>query len=228
MLYLCLIDLNPHSKELMAKSFDPHNAHPSAQALKRSDLFTTLTFFLAILGSYVLDRLSNQLIDRMNVEEKMSIAKTKETRLLAMAVFNAAALAVHNFPEGIANYYSNLREDNVGISLAVAIAIHNIPEGIAVALPLLKSTGSRWWAFAMATLSGLAQPVAALLAVWTLGSEVADFTQAIIFSIVSGIMVYIASVKLYPAALEYHSETSGMWLVAGMAIMAVSLYLLAD
>ena len=60
--------------------------------------------------------------------------------LMRMGVFTALAIAIHNFPEGLATFVSALQEPGVAIPIVVAIAIHNIPEGIAVALPIYVST----------------------------------------------------------------------------------------
>jgi len=237
MVYLCFIGMQQEAAESMAEFIVKDLPVPSVEELtaaKRSaSLWTTSAFFISITGSFLLDTLSNKFIERLNRKSRpeVYIAQTKvgdrDLRLLSMAIFNAVALAVHNFPEGVINFYSNLQENNKnGLAFAVAIAIHNIPEGIAVALPILKSSGSRWWAFALATLSGLVQPAAALMMYCVFEDEMDKLYSSIIFSSVSGIMVYIALIKLYPVALEYRADTAGLWLIVGMGIMALSLYLL--
>ena len=62
-------------------------------------------------------------------------------------LMTAAALAIHNFPEGFATFLSGLQDPSLAIPVAVAIAIHNIPEGIAVSVPVYYATGSRKKAF---------------------------------------------------------------------------------
>lgn len=226
MIYLCFIEMQPKAAAKMGGE--------TQDEMDQGELLSGLVFFGSMLASYIADRLSQKFLERLNRKTELEnvVARTKvvdkDIRLLSMAVFNAVALAVHNFPEGIANFYANQKDEKFGVSIAVAIAIHNIPEGIAVALPILKSTGSRWWAFALATLSGLAQPAAALIVGVALGTRINEFIEGLIFAIVAGIMIYIATVKLYPVSLEYSAETSGLWLIVGMAIMAVSLYLLED
>ncbi len=64
-----------------------------------------------------------------------------------MGIVTALAIAVHNFPEGIATFISALDSAKVGIAVAAAVAVHNIPEGIAVSVPIYFSTGSRKKAF---------------------------------------------------------------------------------
>ncbi len=78
-------------------------------------------------------------------------------------IFTAIAIAIHNFPEGFATFISSLNDLTLGIPIAIAIAIHNIPEGIAVSLPIYQATKNRKKAFYYATLSGLAEPLGAII-----------------------------------------------------------------
>ena len=80
-----------------------------------------------------------------------------------MGLFSALAIGIHNFPEGLATFMGALTDPTLGISIAVAIAIHNIPEGIAVSVPIYYATGSRKKAFWFSFLSGLAEPLGALI-----------------------------------------------------------------
>ena len=92
-----------------------------------------------------------------------------DAHLMRMGMLSAAAIALHNFPEGIATFVAALDNPRVGASIAAAVAIHNIPEGIAVAVPVFYATGSRARAFAWSFLSGLSEPLGALVAWWLLG-----------------------------------------------------------
>jgi zinc transporter, ZIP family len=136
------------------------------------------------------------------------------------------AIAVHNFPEGIATFIAALKDPHLGIAITIAIAIHNIPEGIAVSVPIYCATGSRRKAFFYSMLSGLAEPIGALLAYLFLMPILSDQLFGCMFAMVAGIMVFISLDELLPTAREYgepHLATYG--LVAGMAVMAVSLLL---
>ena len=74
----------------------------------------------------------------------------------------AFTMTLHNMPEGLAVAFSAYT--GLGWVMAVAIAMHNIPEGIIVAAPIYAATGSRLQALGIATLSGLSEPLGALLA----------------------------------------------------------------
>jgi ZIP family zinc transporter len=141
-------------------------------------------------------------------------------------LFTALALAIHNFPEGMATFISALQDLSVAIPVVVAIAIHNIPEGIAVAVPIYYATGDRKKAFLYSFLSGLAEVVGAAAGFLVLMPILNDMVFGVIYAVVAGIMVFISFDELLPAAREYGEHHLSVYgLVAGMAVMAVSLLL---
>ncbi len=150
----------------------------------------------------------------------------KNKSLMRMGVFTALAIAIHNFPEGLATFVSALQDPSIAIPIVVAIAIHNIPEGIAVSVPIYQATRSRKKAFLYSFLSGLAEPVGALLGWLLLMPVMNDMVFGIIFAGVAGIMVFISVDELLPAAREYGEHHLSIYgLIGGMMVMAVSLLL---
>jgi zinc transporter, ZIP family len=148
--------------------------------------------------------------------------------LMRMGVFSALAIGIHNFPEGLATFVAALKDPKIGLSIAIAIAIHNIPEGIAVSVPIYHATGSRRKAFALSFLSGLAEPIGALVGYFLLFRYFDDTVFGILFGIVAGIMVFISLDELLPTAEKYGEHHLAMYgVVSGMMVMAVSLLLLA-
>ena len=142
-------------------------------------------------------------------------------------MFSALAIAIHNFPEGLATFASALSDPALGLSITIAIALHNIPEGISVAVPLYYATGSRKKAFFYSFLSGLSEPLGALIGYFILRSFFNDLVFGILFGAVAGIMVYISIDELLPTSREYgqnHQEIYGF--IAGMFVMALSLLFL--
>ena len=147
-------------------------------------------------------------------------------KLMRMGVLTALAIAVHNFPEGLATFVSALQAPNVAIPIVAAIAIHNIPEGIAVSVPIYQATGSRRKAFCYSFLSGLAEPLGALVGYLLLLPLMSDAVFGVLFAAVAGIMVFISFDELLPAAREYGEHHLSIYgLISGMAVMAVSLLL---
>lgn len=153
--------------------------------------------------------------------------------LLRTGLFASLAVAIHNFPEGLATFLAALQDPPLGAAIAVAVALHNIPEGIAIAVPIYYATGSRRKAFLYSFLSGLAEPVGAGIAF--LGLRVAFggganlFPPAVmgaLFAGVAGIMVYVSLDELLPASRAYgRGHESILGILAGMGVMAVTLLL---
>lgn len=147
-------------------------------------------------------------------------------KLKRMGVMTALAIAIHNFPEGLATFTAALTDPGLGIAIGVAIAIHNIPEGMAVSVPLYYATGRRGLAFRYSFLSGLSEPVGAAVGWLVLMPFFTPVIFGVLFAAVAGIMVFISLDQLLPAAEEYGEHHHSIFgVITGMAVMAVSLLL---
>lgn len=198
---------------------------------------TVAAFFGGMLFIGIIDRLvpseenpheihKIEEIDSLEDKMEQETPEQKDKKLLRMGVFTALAIGIHNFPEGLATFTAALTDPNLGFAIAVAIAIHNIPEGIAVAVPIYYATESRGKAFTLSFLSGLAEPVGALIGYLLLMPILTPTVFGIIFASVAGIMVFISLDELLPTAQEYGEHHLSMYgLVLGMAVMALSLLL---
>lgn len=157
-----------------------------------------------------------------------------QRKLMRMGLFTALAIGIHNFPEGLATFLAALQDPSLGLAIAVAIALHNIPEGISVSVPIFYATGDRKKAFFYSLLSGLAEPVGAVIGylaiLFFMGSAnggIPPQVMGVLFSGVAGIMVYISLDELLPASRAYgKGHDSILGLVAGMLVMALSLLLM--
>lgn len=151
----------------------------------------------------------------------------KSKKLYKMGVFTALAIAIHNFPEGIATFASAIKDVRLGIPIAIAIAIHNIPEGIAVSVPVYYATGNRKKAFFLSFLSGVAEPVGALIAYLFFMNAFDGVMMGVTFAAIAGIMVFVSLDELLPTAREYGEHHLSIYgLIAGMIIISISLVLL--
>ncbi len=184
-------------------------------------------FFLGIVLIALIDRLVPDVENPHEARRVEDMEKQpRDRKLMRMGMFTALAIAIHNFPEGLATFASALADPGLGISIAVAIAIHNIPEGIAVAVPVYQATGSRKQAFWLSFLSGLSEPIGAAIGYGLLRLYFTPTVFGVLFGAVGGIMVFISLDELLPTAREYGEGHKAIYgLVAGMAVMAVSLLL---
>jgi len=147
-------------------------------------------------------------------------------KLMRMGMLTALAIGIHNFPEGLATFTAAVKDPSLGIAITVAIAIHNIPEGIAVSIPVYYATGSKKKAFKLSFLSGISEPIGAIIGYLVLLRFFNDVVFGVLFASVAGIMVFISLDELLPTAREYgEAHLSIYGLIAGMMVMAVSLLL---
>lgn len=161
--------------------------------------------------------------DINNIESRSMCDNSK---LIRLGLFTALAIAIHNFPEGLATITSAINNPSLGVAIAFAIAIHNIPEGIAVSIPIYFATGDKKKAFKLSFLSGLSEPVGALVGYLFLLRYNNDIILGVLLAAVAGIMIYISLDELLPTAREYgEAHLSIYGLIAGMLVMAVSLLL---
>jgi len=216
MLYLSFMEMLPKAREELIHCFGE----------KAGTLSLILAFFGGIGLTALIDLLVPGTSNPHEVQGIEDMQKPEKQSLHRVGILVALSLAIHNFPEGIAAFTSALHDLSIAIPITIAIAIHNIPEGIAVSVPIYHATGSRRKAFWISFLSGLTEPLGALIAYLFLMPFWSPFVNGIVLAAVSGIMVYISLDELLPTAEKYgehHITISG--LIVGMIVMALSLYL---
>lgn len=190
---------------------------------------TVIAFFSGIALIGLIDKIvpsyeNPHEVKKIKDMEELQKQSIEDNNLMRMGLFSALAIAIHNFPEGLATFTAAINEPSMGIAIAVAIAIHNIPEGIAVSVPIYFATGDRKKAFIYSFLSGVSEPLGALIGYLILRPFMGPMVFGYVFASVAGIMVYISLDELLPTAREYgEHHLSIIGLIAGMAVMAVSL-----
>lgn len=192
---------------------------------KIGGVYAILAFFGGIIISLVIDRLIPEYENPHEVRkvEEMD-TPVNNKKLLRSGFFFAFAMALHNFPEGMATFVASLDNPATGISIAIAIAIHNIPEGITVSVPIYHATKSKKQAFLISALSGLAEPFGALIAFLFLLPFLSLTLLSLLFACVAGVMVFISFDELLPLAEaygEHHKTIYGF--ILGMLVMALTL-----
>ncbi len=220
MIYVSFIEIFPKSLVSLSEVYPDSNAY----------ILTTIAFFsgmllIGLIDYAIPDMMNPHTLPDVNGDVDNEVLMER-SRLLRTGLFTALAIAIHNFPEGLATFIAATESTALGISVGVAIAIHNIPEGIAVAMPIYHATGNKAKALWYALGSGLAEPLGAIVGIFLLQAFSGELFFGFLFSAVGGIMVYISLDELLPSAEKYgkhHVSIIGMMI--GMAIMALSLIL---
>ena len=218
MIYVSMVEILAEAQEILSAQL----------GIRRGSWLAIIAFFGGMLITAVIDKLipSEENPHEVRSVEDADENNPKSGKLMRLGLFTALAIAVHNFPEGLATFVSALQEPSVAIPIVAAIAIHNIPEGIAVSVPIYQATGSRKKAFLYSFLSGLAEPLGALIGWLVLLPIMSETVYGVLFASVAGIMVFISFDELLPAAQEYGEHHLSLYgLISGMGVMAISLLL---
>lgn len=223
MIYVSMIEMFPEARASLEGLYGPSKGYA----------YTTIAFFLGIAIIAIIDKLipeednphEMRSVNELTEYDEDEIEKSrKNSQLYRTGVFSAFAIAIHNFPEGLATFIAALDDPTLGVSIGIAIAIHNIPEGISVSVPIYHATGDKKKAFMYSFLSGLAEPVGGIVGFFLLRTFLTEATFGIVFALVAGIMVYISLDELLPTAEKYGEHHIAIYgLIAGMAVMAISL-----
>ena len=180
MIGISITDLIPESTYILLSSY----------GIGKGILASLLAFIIGI----ILVKYLHKLMD-----------KTEATNdLYKLGILNMLALILHNFPEGIATFMSSYKDIELGLKLALAIAFHNIPEGISIAVPIYYATKSKKNAIFKTFLSGIAEPIGAILAFIFLSKYITDELISIILLLVGGIMITLAIEVILPKAKKYN------------------------
>ena len=231
MIFISLAELLPEAQAMIAGT-----------GMQHGEAFVLIAFFVGMgiitLIDFVIPEYENPheasglSLDARTAAVGVLEQTGNEKALHRLGLMSALAIAIHNFPEGIATFIGALNDPEMGAGISFAIAIHNIPEGIAVAIPIYYATKSKGKALLYATLSGLSEPIGALLC-WGIaavfGVELTGGGPAfpLVLAAVAGIMIYISLDELLPTAEKYgkhHIAIAGV--IGGMAIMGASLLIM--
>lgn len=238
MVYVSLVEIFAKAQVSFAEALEPQAAYAAA----------TFFFFVGVGLLFAVDRFvpnphtgmseadvraaaqdlaRGKLPDMVKNSGNMDATEAANRKLVArVGLLAALAITAHNLPEGLATFFATLDNPTVGLALAVAIAVHNIPEGVSIAVPVYYATGSRTKAILATFVSGLAEPLGAIVGYVLLAGVLTPFVFGAVFAVIAGAMVFLALDELLPAARSYskgHETVYGM--LVGMAVIALSLVL---
>ena len=173
MLTLSLVDLIPTSINYLKMD-------------NRSLLYTLLFFFIGIILCLIINT---------KIKDNDVLYKT--------GIISMIGIMIHNIPEGIVTYILSTVDMKLGLIFAIAIILHNIPEGISISVPIYYSKKSKKKAFLYTMISGLSEPLGALLSMIFLYKNISNFLIAILFSLIAGLMSYISIFELMKTSFKY-------------------------
>lgn len=186
-------------------------------------IYGTLSFLAGIFLVAIIDRILPNPHERLSMDPAEVQGHSSEY-IKRVGLLTAIAITAHNFPEGLATFFTMLESPEIGASLAVAITLHNIPEGVSIAIPVYFATNNKWMAIGACLISGLAEPIGAGLGYMIIGPFLSEAVFGGVFGLIAGVMVFLSLDELLPAAKHYskgHETVYG--LISGMVLMAASL-----
>ncbi|MGI5977855.1 MAG: ZIP family metal transporter [Candidatus Limivicinus sp.] len=178
-------------------------------------------FWIGILFLLLLDHVIPHLHQNADCAEGPA-CKLKKTTMLVLAV------TLHNIPEGMAVgvVFAGLLAENSGITLggaaalSVGIAIQNFPEGAIISMPLRSQGAGKGKSFFYGVLSGVVEPIAALITI--LAADLIVPALPYFLSFAAGAMIYVVVEELIPEMSQgKHSDIGTLFFSVGFTVMMI-------
>lgn len=199
MICISITDLIPNSTFILLSEYN----------LLKGVIICLISFIIGVISINIINKRINKLKNNNN--------------LYKLGILSMVALMLHNLPEGIATFMSAYKDINLGISLGIAILLHNIPEGVSISVPIYYATHSKWQAIKKTLISGLAEPLGAILAYIFLAKYITNSLISIILLFVAGLMITLAINELLPQALTYKKQKYIIYgLLSGIIIVLLT------
>lgn len=199
MMLVSLGDLIPEASHMLKQSLSP----------KLTGLILALSFLVGAIIATLIER---------------AVPENEGNDLGRVGIVSMLAMVLHNLPEGMATFLSGYKDISLGLSITLAVAMHNIPEGICISVPMYYSGHSKKKSIGMSFISGISEPIGAVLSAFILGPFLNDTFLGILFAIIAGIMVYISFNELLPASSNHgNSNYSLLGVLLGIFIMSIAI-----
>lgn len=199
MLTISIIDLIPNSFLLIIRQYN-----------------LIYTLFL-IITAFLVGIIVSSIIDK-KVEKKSK----NGLKLYKLGIITMMVIMMHNIPEGIATFITTTNNAKLGVIITIAIALHNIPEGISISIPIYYSTNSKLKSFIYTFISGMSEPLGAIISYLFLSRFVNDIMLGFIYSIIAGMMINISINELYKEAYYYNKRNTIIYFIIGSFIMILN------
>ena len=171
-----------------------------------------ILIFMIIIGNFINTSINNRIVKKYS----------NSSNLYRVGVLNMIALMLHNLPEGILTFLSSTVDINLGIKMSLAIMLHNIPEGLAISVPIYYGTKSKIKAFTNTLISGLSEPLGALLAYLFLYKYMSNLLISLILLFVAGIMISISLNDILEEANKYSKKSLLIGFILALFIFIIT------
>ena len=177
---------------------------------------------LLFIGDKAFDVISDKQKDNRSIDKKQ---EQKSLKRCLMLIFS---ITLHNIPEGMAVgvTFAGALIGNTGITmagafaLAIGIAIQNFPEGAIISMPLKSEGMSKSKAFLYGTLSGIVEPIGAIITILLTSTVVPILPYLLSFA--AGAMIYVVVEELIPESQNgEHSNIGTIGVALGFVIMMI-------
>lgn len=140
-----------------------------------------------------------------HIHPKLCDQRHDKKKLQRVSSYLILGILFHNFPEGIAIATGTVSDFNLTLSIAAAIAVHNIPEGICTSAPYYFATKNRWKAFLISSATSIPIILGFLLAYY-LFQNIPLQIVGLVSAITAGLMIYISGDELIPVACNKNGD----------------------
>lgn len=211
MLYLAFLEILPESLGILQGKFGEDKGR----------LFSIMSFFSGIFFISLLDKVIPDFTEMSEEEKKLPFSC-----LYRVGVFSALTIGIHNIPEGFSTFMAAMKSESLGISMGIAIGIHNITVGLAIGIPIFLATKSKSKSLFFSTLSSSMTVLGGVIAYYFIGNILDDSFFGIVFSLIAGMMVFIALDEILPTAEKYGDHHLVIYgIIGGMLLTAISMIL---
>ena len=198
---------------------------PSTDMAKEQGLIEWVPASIGFLCGIAFLLVLDSIIPHLHVKSDKPEGIKSKLKKLTMMVF---AVTLHNIPEGMAVgvTFAGVLVENSGITLAgtialaIGIAIQNFPEGAIISMPLKSEGISKPKAFLYGTLSGIVEPIGAIITIFLTGAI--EPILPYLLSFAAGAMIYVVVEELIPDAQSgEHSNLGVIGVSIGFVIMMI-------
>lgn len=145
-----------------------------------------------------------------------------DNKLYKIGILSMISLMIHNIPEGIITFVASSTNISFGITLSIAIALHNIPEGILISIPIYYSSKSRFKAFLYTFIGGMSELLGGIFGYMFFNNISTNYILGFIYSLISGLMLYIAIYEIPITLKEYNKKGRGIFFIIGIIIILLT------